>query len=247
MNNENRVRHEDVLYFDIIFYVRTPDGLSKIIINIEAQKSEPSGYDVEMRGIFYAAREVSSQLEREFSNQQYNNIKKVYSIWICMNEPENTLEKISLTKQDLIGQSRWKEMYELINVVIVRLKKTLDPNHAHELHRLLGTLFLPEIEFKEKSEILEEEFHIQMEDDRKEMLGTMCNLSQGIKENAMQQGRQQGLQQGRQQGLQQGAQQARIEAVENMLRANIPEQTIRSMGYTEEELSSAKQNISVLV
>jgi hypothetical protein len=120
-------------------------------------------------------------------------------------------------------------------VVIVRLKKTLDPDHAHELHRLLGTLFLPEIEFKEKSEILEEEFHIQMEDDRKEMLGTMCNLSQGIKGNAMQQ------------GLQQGTQQARIETVENMIRANIPEQTIRSMGYTEEELSSAKQNISLLV
>jgi hypothetical protein len=59
--------------------------------------------------------------------------------------------------------------------------------------------------------------------------------------------RAEGIQEGIQQGLQQGAQQARIEAVENMLRANIPEQTIRSMGYTEEELSSAKQNISVLV
>jgi hypothetical protein len=208
--------------------------MSKIIINIEAQKSEPSDYDVEMRGIFYAVREVSSQLEREFSNQQYNNIKKVYSIWICMNEPENTLEKISLTKQDLIGQSRWKEMYELINVVIVRLKKTLDSDPAHELHRLLGTLFLPEIEFQEKSEILEEEFHIQMEDDRKEMLGRMCNLSQGIKENAMQQ------------GLQQGVQQARIDAIEKMLCADIPEKTIRSMGYTAEELASAKENLSVL-
>jgi flagellar biosynthesis/type III secretory pathway protein FliH len=59
--------------------------------------------------------------------------------------------------------------------------------------------------------------------------------------------RAEGIQEGIQQGLQQGAQQARIEAVENMIRANIPEQTIRSMGYTEEELSSAKQNISVLV
>jgi hypothetical protein len=59
--------------------------------------------------------------------------------------------------------------------------------------------------------------------------------------------RAEGIQEGIQQGLQQGAQQARIEAVENMIRANIPEQTILSMGYTEEELSSAKQNISVLV
>lgn len=83
MNIENNVKDEGVVYFDIVFYVRTPDGLSKIIINIEAQKSEPTAYDVEMRALFYAAREVSSQLEREFSHQKYNDIKKVYSICFC--------------------------------------------------------------------------------------------------------------------------------------------------------------------
>ena len=83
MNTENNVKDEGVVYFDIVFYVRTPDGLSKIIINIEAQKSEPTAYDVEMRALFYAAREVSSQLEREFSHQKYNDIKKVYSICFC--------------------------------------------------------------------------------------------------------------------------------------------------------------------
>ena len=42
MNSENKVRNEGVAYFDILFYVRTSDGLSKVIINIEAQKSEPN-------------------------------------------------------------------------------------------------------------------------------------------------------------------------------------------------------------
>ena len=73
MNTERKVRNEGIAYYDIIFYIRTADGLSKIIINIEAQKSEPTAYDVEMRGIFYAAREISSQLEREFSSQHYCN------------------------------------------------------------------------------------------------------------------------------------------------------------------------------
>ena len=63
MNSENKVRNEGVAYFDILFYVRTSDGLSKVIINIEAQKSEPIDYDVEMRGLYYAIREVSSQLD----------------------------------------------------------------------------------------------------------------------------------------------------------------------------------------
>ena len=56
--------------------MRTSDGLSKVIINIEAQKSEPIDYDVEMRGLYYAIREVSSQLDREFDSQNYNDIKK---------------------------------------------------------------------------------------------------------------------------------------------------------------------------
>lgn len=74
-------------------------------------------------------------------------------------------------------------------MVIVRLAKILDEDKDHELHRLFGALFLPELSEETKDDILENEFHIPMEGDRKEMLKTMCNLSQGIKENAMQQGR----------------------------------------------------------
>lgn len=169
--------------------VRTSDGLSKVIINIEAQKSETIDYDVEMRGLYYAIREVSSQLDREFDSQNYNDIKKVYSIWICMNEKDNMLEKIYLTKNDIIGISRWKDMYEIVNVVIIRLAKTLDLQTEHELHRFLGALFLPELSAEEKNDMLENEFDIKMEGDRKELLKSMCNLSQGIKEQGIEQGR----------------------------------------------------------
>ena len=153
MNSENKVRNEGGAYFDILFDVRTSDGLSKVIINIEAQKSEPIDYDVEMRGLYYAIREVSSQLDREFDSQNYNDIKKVYSIWICMNEKDNMLEKIYLTKNDIIGISRWKDMYEIVNVVIIRLAKTLDLQTEHELHRFLGALFLPELSAEEKNDM----------------------------------------------------------------------------------------------
>ena len=132
------------------------------------------------------------QLDREFSGQNYNDIKKVYSIWICMNESKNTLEKIYLTKQDLIGTSRWKEMYELVNVVIIRLAKQMDEEKEHELHCLLGAMFLPELNIDEKNNVLENEFKIQMEDERKELLKSMCNLSQGIKEQALEKGIEQG-------------------------------------------------------
>ncbi len=218
MNSESNVRKEGVTYFDIVFYVRTADGVSKIIINIEAQKSEPTKYDVEMRGLYYAIREVSSQLEREFTAQKYNDIKKVYSIWICMNEPDNTMEKIYLTKKDFIGRSRWKDMYEIVNVVIIRLAKTLDLHKEHELHRLLGALFLPELDVTEKSNMLEQEFDIQMEGNRKELLEAMCNLGQGIKEQGVAQGVVQGIRQGIEQGIEQGIVQGRKKEVFDSVR-----------------------------
>ena len=69
--HESNVRYEGIRYFDVIFYVRTADGLSKIIINIEAQKSEPTHYDVEMRGLYYAICEVSSQSVRQIPLERY--------------------------------------------------------------------------------------------------------------------------------------------------------------------------------
>ena len=45
-NTENQEINEGLARFDIVFYVRTKDGLSQIIINVEAQKDEPTGYEI---------------------------------------------------------------------------------------------------------------------------------------------------------------------------------------------------------
>lgn len=45
-NTEDGEINEGVIRFDIVFYVRMKDGLSQIIVNLEAQKGEPSGYDI---------------------------------------------------------------------------------------------------------------------------------------------------------------------------------------------------------
>ena len=37
-NSENQEIHEGTIRFDIIFYVRMRDGLSQIIVNVEARK-----------------------------------------------------------------------------------------------------------------------------------------------------------------------------------------------------------------
>ena len=83
--------------------MRLKEGRSKIIINVEAQRKEPTKYDILNRAVFYVSREISSQKNREFVNSNYNDIKKVYSIWICMNMSEDSMNHIHLTNDMIIG------------------------------------------------------------------------------------------------------------------------------------------------
>lgn len=132
------------------------DGTSQIIINVEAQKDEPTKYLILSRAIFYISRLISSQKECDFMNTSYNDIKRVYSIWVCMNMTENTMSHIHLTKDDLIGSHKWKGNLDLINIVMIGLAKEL-PKHddVYELHCLLGTLLSKELTVDEKLYIIE--------------------------------------------------------------------------------------------
>ena len=185
LNSENPELHEGMIRFDIIFYVRMRDGLSQIIINVEAQKDEPNGYDILNRAIFYVSRMISSQKERDFSNSNYNDIKRVYSIWVCMNMPENSLEHIHLVKDSIVNSHAWKGNMDLVNIVMIGLTEEL-PKHEekYELHRLLGALLSQDLTVNEKLDIIGNEYEIPMEKDFREDVSIMCNLSLGIREDA---------------------------------------------------------------
>ena len=94
MNTELTEIGEGLVRFDIIFYVRMKDGISQMIVNLEAQKDAPSGYRLLNRAVYYVCRMISSQKERDFINMNYNDIKKVFSIWICMNMNENSTDYV---------------------------------------------------------------------------------------------------------------------------------------------------------
>lgn len=192
-NTENQELNEGLVRFDIVFYVRMKDGLSQIIINVEAQKDEPGEYEILNRAVFYVSRLVSSQKERDFENSSYDDIKSVYSIWICMNMEENTMSHIHLTKGDLIGSYEWKGNLDLLNIIMIGLAKEL-PEHdeTYELHRLLGALLSRELTVDEKLDIIGKEYDIPLEENFRKDMSTMCNLSQGVKEEGIAIGRAEG-------------------------------------------------------
>ena len=186
LNTENAEIHEGLIRFDIIFYVRMKDGISQVIVNVEAQKDEPTSYHILNRAVFYVSRLVSSQKERDFVKTNYNDIKRVFSIWVCMNMDENSMDYVHLTDDKLLGSYPWKGGLDLLNIVLIGIANEL-PEHddKYELHRLLSTLLSMELSVDEKLGIMEKEYSIAVDDRIREDVSAMCNLSQGIRDNTL--------------------------------------------------------------
>ncbi len=188
LNTEHQELNEGLLRYDIIFYVWTKDGLAQIIINVEAQKDEPTEYDIINRAIFYVCRLISSQKGRDFEKSHYDDIKKVYSIWVCMNMKENTLNHIHLTDEKILGNYTWKGKLDLINIIMIGLSnKPPKQSEEYELHRLLCAFFSNELTYAEKTDIIVSEYDIISDDDMEEV-ETMCNLGLGYFERGVEQG-----------------------------------------------------------
>ena len=191
LNTENAEINEGLVRFDIIFYVRMAsivgrkNGLSQIIVNIEAQKDEPTEYKILNRAIFYVSRLISSQKERDFVNTNYDDIKQVFSIWICMNMDDNSLSHIHLTKDELLKPCNWKGNLDLLNIVLIGITNGI-PEHdeKYEMHRLIGALLSSELKEQEKLDIIEHEYNIPTSQEFREDVRIMCNLSTGIEERA---------------------------------------------------------------
>ena len=185
-NTEASELHEGLIRFDIVFYVRMKNGLSQIIINVEAQRSEPARYAILNRAVFYASRLISSQKERDFENSDYDGIRQVYSIWICMNMDTNSMCHIHLTRDDLIGSFPWRGNLDLLNIILIGLTDEL-PEHddTYELHRLLGALLSQNLPVEQKLAIIDREYDIPLEHEFRKEVDTMCSLSQGIKEEGI--------------------------------------------------------------
>ena len=135
---------------------------------MEAQKNFYPGYSLTTRGVFYGARMISAQKGTEFAGSDYDKIRKVYSIWICMNAPDyigNAISTYRITKEDpLPGIPDEKRTYDKLTVVMICLNA--ESKNGNPLTRMLGVLLSPKLKAQNKIRQLEEEFAIPMENQR---------------------------------------------------------------------------------
>jgi hypothetical protein len=208
-SQEDAVPYEGKILFDIRFAVYNiqQNEFIKFLVNIEMQKSYYPGYDLVTRGIFYAARMISSQLSTEFSDSEYNHIKKVYSIWICLDSPkyaENTITRYKICPEQIVGCFPTnKARFDLLEVIMICLSKKIPKTEENfPLHRLLNIIFSETLDVDYKKTVIKDEFNIPITKELDRRLAKMCNLSEMIEEK----------------GIQRGIEQQRIESIKILIK-----------------------------
>lgn len=196
VKNEDKVQCEGTIAYDIRFYAYVPgnDSRIKMILNLEAQKNFYPGYQIVTRGVFYGGRMLSAQLDTEFEIPHYDDLKKVYSIWICMEVPQyigNSISSYSLEKKDFVkGIPDNKQAYDKLSVVLVCLNEKMEKDT--EFLEMMNTLLSQTMDVEQKKRILEEKFHIGMKSKLGEKVNLMCNLSDLVEERGIAKGREEG-------------------------------------------------------
>ena len=183
---------------------------------------------------------ISSQKGREFVNSNYNDIKRVYSIWVCMNMSQNCMNYIHFTQESVVGTYQWKGDIDLANIVLIGLAEDLpEKEERYELHRLLGALLSAKLNVDEKFDIIGNEFDIPLESDIRKDVNDMCNLSQGIKEQAYAEGTENGIVKGVAIGKQEGITIGKQEGITIGKREGIAETIVKMYrkGYEAEQIS----------
>jgi len=149
MNTEDAALNEGIVTYDLKFRASAPIRDLSLIINVEAQNDFSPGYPLIKRGMYYCGRMLSVQYGTEFTSSHYDNLKKVYSIWICLNPPKNrmnTITRYSFKEENLVGDIHENELdYDLMAVTIICLGDEKAENSTGVL-RMLEILFSSETE-----------------------------------------------------------------------------------------------------
>ena len=208
IQTEDAIPNEDYITYDIRFVLAAAAMELEIIINVEAQRSMSHsrlGYHLENRIVFYLARLISSQKGINFAKSGYDNIKKVYSIWICMDadRTSDSISRISLKADTLFGKPCGFPKLDKMCGMVIRIRNN---NVAESKNKLIA--MLEDVLSSEDSDVkkhkLEDKYDMKMTTELEGRINGMCNLSDVVEERGIEQGMERGIKQGMERGIKRG-------------------------------------------
>lgn len=247
-NTEDNIPGEGKIFYDIRFTAYRKEMKMKYLLNVEAQKSsDPAklGYHLENRIQFYLSRMVSAQKPTEFFNSDYDSLKRVRSIWICMDSSEESdvIEEISFDSKIIYGNKNPCDCNDLMKGIIIHIRSGRCFNESRNALISMLECLLSETDINEKKKILTEKHGMIMTTELEGRIQTMCNWSENIIEMGLERGMKQGIERGMKQGIERGIMQERMHAIERMLNAGAVKEQILSYGYTQEEFAKVESSL----
>ena len=257
-NTEDNVPGEGVIYYDIRFNVTKGKKRIKVLINIEAQATTSVsrlGYHIENRMTYYLSRMISAQKEEEFFGSDYDKIKEVISIWICMDarKNEDSIIEYQLRPEVKFGENIHPEEINLLRGILIKIRG--GKNMTQSKNKLIEMLeyVIADHSAEEKKNYLKNECGVEMtkELERKvEAMGESMGraILQGMLEDAWDKGVEQERRntEKERENLQrerENTQREREHAIAALISLGIPKEKILEQGYREEEYTKVKKKL----
>lgn len=154
-----------------------------LIINIEIQNDDRPGRSITNRAEYYCARMITEQYGTVFTEGHYQDLQKVYSIWICPDpaaKRQNGIFRFPRKMETVYGNSPFKdEDFDNSEYIVIFVGMLNDPND-NQIIDLLYTIFSNDITVEEKKQRLSSVYGIEMTREIESEVLEMCNLSKGI-------------------------------------------------------------------
>jgi len=235
-NTEDNIPGEGIIFYDIRFTAYHRQSEMKILINVEAQKSsDPSslGYHLENRIVFYMARMISAQKQTEFFHSDYDSLKKVRSIWICMDSSDDgdSIIELGFENKNVFGNRSDSYHTDLMKGIIINIRNGENLKASQNILIDMLEKLLSQMDTVEKKRLLTKDYGMIMTAELEGRIQIMCNLSENIEAK----------------GIEQGIEEERTNAIKRMLKADATKEQILSYGYIEKELTEISQNFNVSV
>lgn len=250
-STEDNVPGEGVIFYDIRFNITKGKKRIKVLINIEAQATTSVsrlGYHIENRMTYYLSRMISAQKEQEFFGSDYDKIKEVISIWICMDarKNEDSIIEYQLRPEVKFGENIHPEEINLLKGILIKIRG--GKNMTQSKNKLIEMLeyVIADHSTEEKKNYLKNKCGVEMtkELERKvEAMGESMGraILQGMLEDAWDKGVAQERRNTEKE--RENTQREQEHAIAAFISFGIPKEKILEKGYTEEEYTKVKKKL----
>lgn len=216
LNNENSIPGYGTVRFDFFGCIDLPQldhTIKRIYLNVEIQNDAYPKYSLITRGDAYLSRIQTTQWGKEYNDQNYDGMKKVYLIWILPQAAKKRDGQVSICKTDEEKQLEKVESYDKREQIVIYLDKEHDTSKKYQEHDEILTplvVFLNNIlDYQGKIRIMKEYGFKEIEKEVRDV----CDYANILEKEYLNKG----IGIGVEKGIEQGTQNERIKNIRKLM------------------------------